>query len=265
MAEAHGVDISRYDEEFLRKATLKRLAVCGIESAAAYAGHLAANRGEAEAFFRSLRNTHSDFFRNPLTFAVLEQLILPALVEEKKNSGAGEIRVWSADCAAGQEPWSLAILLEEATGGRDPSYRIFATDLDDLAQARAGGYSTEAVGNIRARHLNKYFSRQGDLFSIVPRLRAMVDFSAGDLREGSSASPVPSIYGGFDLILCCNLLFYYRPDMQQLILDKVCRALVPGGYFVTGEAERAIVSDQKSLRVVARPAPVFQKSPFPNR
>ncbi len=266
MAEAHGLDISRYEDAFLWKILDKRLVATGLQTIAAYAGHLAGDREEAEKFAHALRINHSDFFRNPLTFALLEQVFLPGLVEAKKKSGGDEIRVWSAGCAAGQEAWSLAMLLDELTG-EAPSYRIFATDLDgpDLALARTGVYSVEGMGNVRSRHLRGCFSRHGDFYAIVPRLRAKVDFSVHDLLDGDSASPAASIYGAFDLIFCCNLLFYYRPDARCQILDKFCRALSPGGYFVTGEAERAIVSQQKRLSAAFPPAAIFQKTNFSHR
>jgi chemotaxis methyl-accepting protein methylase len=257
MAGPHGLDISRYEEAFLRKTIAKRMAATGGGTVAAYGERVAGDRAEAEMFFYSLRIDHSDFFRNPLTFAVLGQLILPGLVEAKKKSG-GEIRVWSAGCASGQEAWSLAMLIEELA---EPApYRIFATDLAEPEFARAGVYSAEAVGNVRARHLREYFSRQGESFSVIPRLRERVDFSAYDLLDGSSASPAASIYGGFDLILCCNVLFYYRKEARLDILDKASRALSPSGYFVTGEVERAMVSEHREFFAVLPPAAVFRMS-----
>ncbi len=260
------------------------MAASGVATLAAYGEHLEQSAPEAVSFFRSLRIDHSEFFRNPLTFAVLEKLILPELVAGKGQCGGGEIRVWSAGCASGQEAWSLAMLLEDVAGlqsrveqaprllvppqagnrdGRPTSggpvpYRIFATDLADPDMARAGVYHARALGNVRLHHLTKYFSEQDDSFSIVPRLRERVDFSAYDLLDSSSASPAASIYGGFDLILCCNVLFYYRPEARQRILDKVSRALSPGGYFVTGEAEKAIVAGRKTFRAVLQPAAIFQ-------
>ena len=255
MAGSYGLDISWYEEEFLRKMIARRMAATGGGTVAAYGERMAGDRAEAEIFFYSLRIDHSDFFRNPLTFAVLGQLILPGLVEAKKKSG-GEIRVWSAGCASGQEAWSLAMLLEELAGA--VPYRIFATDLAEPEFAQAGVYSAEAVGNVRTRHLREYFSRQGESFSVVPRLRARVDFSAYDLLDGSSSSPASSIYGGFDLILCCNVLFYYRNEARQRILHKASRALSPGGYFVTGEVERAMVLEHREFLAVLPPAAVFR-------
>ncbi|MCX6971228.1 MAG: protein-glutamate O-methyltransferase CheR [Verrucomicrobia bacterium] len=256
MAGSHGLDISRYEEAFLRAAISRRMEASGVATLAAYGEHLEQSAPEAGRLFRSLRIDHSEFFRNPLTFAVLEKLILPGLVAGKGQCGSGEVRVWSAGCASGQEAWSLAMLLEDMAG--PVPYRIFATDLADPDAARAGFYHAGELGNVRLRHLTKYFSEQDDSFSIVPRLRDRVDFSAYDLLDSSSASPAASIYGGFDLILCCNVLFYYRPEARQRILDKLSRALSPGGYFVTGEAEKAMVAGQKTFRAVLQPAAIFQ-------
>ncbi|MFA7344503.1 MAG: protein-glutamate O-methyltransferase CheR [Terrimicrobiaceae bacterium] len=254
-----GLDLFRFEEAFLRKAIAGRLLANEMPSLPEYADFLAESPEEAEEFFRSLHVNHSSFFRNPLTFAVIEQLVLPGLVEAKKKSG-GEIRVWSAGCASGQEAWSIAMLLEELTSpqGERVSWRIFATDLAEPDQARVGVYCAGDVGNVRARHLRDYFFRQADSYVIVPGLRSQVDFSVHDLLDDSSASPAAGIFGDFDLILCCNVLIYYRADARQSILEKLWHAISPGGFFVTGEAERTIVSGHQGLRAVAPPAAVFQ-------
>lgn len=258
LAEAYGLDVARYESGFLQRTIAKRMAVTGAGTIPGYAGQLAGDREEAQRLWSSLRITHTDFFRNPLTFAVIEQVVLPALVEAKKKSG-GEIRVWSAGCASGQEAWSLAILLDEVAG--PVAYRIFSTDLEEPVLARSGVYGGAAVGNIRTRHLHEYFSRQGDTYSVSPRLRERMDFSACDLLDGATAIPAASIYGDFDLILCCNLMFYYRPGARKRIMDRIMPALMPGGYFVTGGVEKGIVADYGKLHAVVPPAAVFRTDP----
>lgn len=259
-----GLDISCYDRSFLEKSIENRRKAAVGETPATYLERLAEDDVEAEAFSRSLGITYSEFFRDPFVFALLEQRILPGLVAAKEKSGRGEIRVWSAGCAAGQEAWSVAILLEELTAARDPplAYRIFATDLSepDLALARSGVYNATAVGNIRLRHLNRCFSRQGDAFAIAAPIRTRVDFSLYDLLDASTVCPPVSIYGGFDLVFCCNVLLYYCPETQHLILDKIQRSLAPGGYLLTGETERQIVGSAGGFYAVASPANVFRKS-----
>ena len=264
MERRHGLDISGYAGSFLEQTLAQRMAETGGLTVEAYDEGLAGSRAEAEAFYRSLHVGYSEFFRNPLTFALLEQQVLPALIAAKRQTGGSELRVWSAGCAAGQEAWSVAILLDElcgACGAAPLAHRIFATDISEpeLNQARTGVYSAAAVGNIRMRQLQNCFSRQGEAYTIVPRLRARVAFSTYDLLDARTASPADSLYGDFDLILCCNLLFYYRPDRCQRILDKVCRALAPGGYFVTSETERAVLAEHGGLRAVVPVAAVFRK------
>jgi chemotaxis methyl-accepting protein methylase len=86
-----------------------------------------------------------------------------------------------------------------------------------------------------------------------------VDFSIYDLLDEHSSCPQASLFGDFDLIFCCNVLFYYRADIRQRILAKISRALAPGGYLVTDEVERECVANHHSLYAVAPPAAVFKK------
>jgi chemotaxis methyl-accepting protein methylase len=263
LGRAYGLNIAPYDATFVLSAANKRMAATGVQSLSAYCERLKDGPEEVVTLYRSLRIGYSEFFRNPLAFALLEQVVLPSLVAEKERSGRGELRVWSAGCASGQEAWSAAMLLDELISARSQpvSYRIIATDLseDELSLARAGVYSAEAVETVRLRHLRTYFSPQGESFAVTPRLRAQVDFSTYDLLDEGSKSPAASIYGDFDLVFCCNLLFYYQAEIQQFILGKLCGTLSDGGFLVTGETERAIVARQKWLRAVAPPAAVFQK------
>jgi chemotaxis methyl-accepting protein methylase len=263
MHQQQGLDISVYAKAFLVQTIDQRRAEKRGMTLAEYEEYLSRSPAEAEALCQSLHVCYSEFFRHPLTFALLEQHILPALIAEKKQAGGNEIRVWSAGCAAGQEAWSVAILLDELCGAEDATldYRIFATDVSEpeLRLAREGMYNAEAIGNISSRHLQTYFSLHGDAYAVVPRLRTRVDFSRYDLLDEHSCCPSASLYGDFDLILCCNLLFYYRQDIRQRILDKVCRALAPGGYLVVGEADRAIVSGHQGLCAVNPPVDVFKK------
>ncbi len=262
--QQHGWDLTVYDEAFLTQSLARRLTVISLSSSKAYLDRLLEDRHEAEVFFRSLSISYSEFFRNPLTFAVLEQLVLPGLVEAMEESRRSELRIWSAGCAAGQEAYSVAILLEEmaAARGRPIPLRIIATDVceDELARARAGVYDTSAVQNVRLKQLRDHFTRDGETYVVAPRLRERVDFSTYNLLDERSTSPPASIYGDFDLILCSNVLLYYRPKTQGVILSKVRRSLAHCGYFVTGEVESEIVKRAGGFRKVAPPAAVFKKA-----
>ena len=263
MEQGHGLDVSAYEGTFLLQTIDRMREETGGMTVEAYCECLAGNPAEAEAFYRALRVGYSEFFRDPLSFALLEQQILPVLIAEKRAEEGSELRIWSAGCAAGQEAWSVAILLDALCGAGQAMlpYRIFATDVSeaDLTCARDGIYNTAAVGNIRLKHLQNCFTQHADTYAIVPRLRTRVDFSHYDLLDERSVCPPVSLYGNFDLIFCCNLLFYYRPELRQRILDKVCSALAPGGCFVTGDTEKGIVSEHEDLCAVTPLGTVFKK------
>jgi chemotaxis protein methyltransferase CheR len=261
MRQAHGLDIFQYAPTFLEQSLEKRRAATLSPDGPAYFQRLAQDRAEAEALQQSLFITYSEFFRNPLTFALLEMVILPSLVEARGPSGRTELRLWSAGCAAGQEAYSLAILLDELaqTRGQPVPFRIFATDRSEteLSLARAGVYDAAATAKVGRQRLQQYFSRQGETYHLAQRLKDQVDFSQYDLLDPQTTCPPASIYGDFDLIFCSNVLLYYRPETQRVIVNKTQRCLAPGGYFVTGETERQVAAGCGGFRAVPVPAAAF--------
>ncbi len=262
IGQACGRDISCHDEKFLAKALAKRLAERDNESTTTYLVRLARDHVEAEAFCRSLIVTWSEFFRNPLTCALLEKIVLPGLIQHQQRTGRPAIRIWSAGCAAGEEAYSIAILLDELaeTLGRPITYHIFATDILEagLEAGRQGIYRPEALQNVRLRHWHHYFEPYGDSSRVCARLRSQVDFSHHDLLSPDRPCPAASIYGDFDLILCCNVLLYYRADVQRAIVGRLRTCLAPAGYLVTDEAERAILERDGSFTPVMPSAVIFQ-------
>lgn len=254
-------DISGYDESFLIKSLEKRAFALGVELSDAYIRYLTENSFEADMLFNALNITYSDFFRNPLTFALLEQWIIPLLIHQKK--GDGEIRIWSAGCSAGQEAYSLAMLMDKyhEQEGQELRYRIFATDISQsaLALAREGLYSKDMLQNVKLKQFENYFTNKNGGYQIASRLRESINFSTYDLLDADTENPAESIYGEFDIVICSNLLFYYKPDIQQFILRKACKSMAGNGYLITGEAERDQVNKIQDLQMVSPPAAIFQK------
>jgi len=257
----HGIDIDCFDDSFLSKSLAKRLGSTG-QSIPDYLTRIASDPAEAMAFRDSLQISYSTFFRHPLTFALLEQLVLPELIRQS-TADHRELRIWSAACAAGQEPYSIAILLDDIStaNGHPIRCRLIATDNSeiDLTRARQGCYDPSAVQNVRYKHMQTCFSQVPAGFSVVDRLKNMVDFSKHDLLDAQS-SPETSIFGEFDLILCSNVLFYYRNEMRGLILGKLEKNLAPAGYLVTGEAEREIIKSLGGFNQLMSGGNIFQKS-----
>lgn len=255
-------DISVYDESFLKKMIEKRLERTSCSTFPAYLDYLSKNLDEPKVLLSSLNIRYSEFFRGPLTFAVLEQVILPGLISEKR-SGTSEIRIWSAGCAGGEEAYSLAMILNELTGERDYEipFRIFATDISEqsLETARQGVYDHKSVQNVTLKYLCKYFNQHAELYVIKPELHERIDFSLHDLLDDTSCCPPASIFGDFDLVICSNVLFYYRPDIQNFILNKIGRSLAQSGYLMTNEVERGIVQQAQAFQAISVPATFFQR------
>ena len=262
MKETYQKDLTIYDEAFLVKSLERRITGTDI-SPLDYPSYLQANGHEADGLIASFQITYSQFFRNSLTFAVLEQLVLPHLLSQKPANG--EIRVWSAGCSTGQEAYSIGILLEELiqASSKPMRFRIFATDLsrDVLDTAGTGIYDEESVANIRMKYLKNYFVKQGDSYAVDPGLKEKINFSEYDLLDSHSSNPPDSIFGDFDIIFCCNLLFYYRADVRRAIVKKLKRSLAEGGYLVTGEAESILMGKDEELKMLSSGAPIFQINP----
>jgi len=190
-------DISVYDRNFLHKALEKRLILTSCVSAQEYSRYLSDNVKEAEEFFESLSIIYSEFFRNNLTFSILEQHILPRLIADKEKTGNTDIRVWSAGCAEGQEAYSIAILLNEIFNSslKHFHYLIFATDksLQVLKKAEKGIFDEIAVKNIPVKFLNKYFTNSNGKYTITDVIRHHIDFSHYNMLNKQTLSPPAGI------------------------------------------------------------------------
>ncbi|HEX9438306.1 MAG TPA: CheR family methyltransferase, partial [Roseiflexaceae bacterium] len=178
----------------------------------------------------------TEFFRDAGAFTYLRDQILPSLIERGRENGH-VLRFWSAGCATGEEPYSLALLLAELLGKELPewSIKIFATDIDEgaISFARRGLYPRNILGNMPDEYRQRFFEPVDQGYRIVKSLRQMVIFGQQDLSRGA---PFPRI----DLVVCRNLLIYFKPELQQHVLDLFAYSLHQvNGYLFLGKAETA--------------------------
>ena len=262
MKVSFGLDISMYETSFLEMTIKTRMSALSIKTPEDYLLFLDIVPGESSEIIALLSNSYSEFFRNPLTFTYLEQVILPSLILQKINNKEKEIRVWSAACASGQEAYSLAILFDEMVDRvKSPvSCHIFATDINqaEVDNAQRGIYQTATVDKVSLKRIKTYFSQQDETFTVARQLREYINFSVFDLLAEQYICPPDSIYGNFDLVFCSNLLFYYKPEYRQRIIDKAGNCLASGGYLITGETEREIVKEN-NYREVFLHSGIFQQ------
>jgi chemotaxis protein methyltransferase CheR len=196
----------------------------------------------------------TEFFREPVHFSHMETLVLPALVK----AGRRQIKVWSAACSTGAEPYTLAMVLDgfcEKQRGLD--YSILATDIctDVLGQAIAGRFATPMIQPVsmvqRKRYVMQARDPSRDEVRITPNLRSKVSFARLNLMD--ETYPVPQ---DMDVIFCRNILIYFDKATQAKVLTRLCRHLVPGGYLFLGHSE-SIVGIDLPVKQVANT--IFQK------
>ena len=177
------------------------------------------------------------FFRHPSQFEALEDTILPELVRLHQQERSGPMRLWSAACSAGDEAYSLAILIRETIEPHHPrmDYEIVGTDIDTavLEEARAGRYRKRSVRNVPPAYLRDYFDRSGEAFVVDPAIRDMVEFRPLNLTDAQDMRRMRN----FDLIMCANVLIYFNETSKKDVLQGLYRSLRPGGYLFVGGSE----------------------------
>jgi chemotaxis methyl-accepting protein methylase len=234
-----------FSNSLIENVIAARMSELGLVNLRAYLDYAVGVKSEEEAIYKKLINSYSQFFRNSLTFAFLEHSIFPNLMLAKENQPLKEVRVWSAACASGQEPYSIAMLLLEMHQNRYPlaSFRIVATDIQScqLENARKGSYLYDDVSNLSLQRIQNWFVVDHHNYTIKDQVKEVVSFEQFDLLASPGNSPSSSIFGCFDVVFCANLLFYYNPASICQILERIKRNLNPDGVLVVGEAEKEIV------------------------
>ncbi|MBO6847960.1 MAG: protein-glutamate O-methyltransferase CheR [Maricaulis sp.] len=188
------------------------------------------------AITEALATHETFFFRDNTPFDLFKNDILPVLTRAR---GAGStIRIWCAACSSGQEPYSLAMLLEEERarlGGK--RFEIIATDMAPrvLEKAEAGVYSQfEVQRGLAIQRLVQHFEQNGDQWRIKPNIRQMVNFQKHNLLE-----PIASL-GTFDVVFCRNVLIYFDPETKKQVLSRIARQTPNDGYLIMGAAETVV-------------------------
>jgi len=197
-----------------------------------------AARVAADALAPSLTINETHFFRNLPQLDALRGHVLPRLLSERAERRS--LSVWSAACSSGEEPYTVAILLDQLLSGRESwALDILGTDLDRdvLARARAGRYRKWSFRGVPDAVRERWFTAEpgGKEWQIEPSLATRVRFAQNNLIENA---PPRSVSGGkFDLILCRNVLIYFDDETVGRVLERLHQALSPGGWLVVGHAE----------------------------
>lgn len=188
-------------------------------------------------------------FRSSPQLAALQNVIIPELIATRSKIGLRKLRIWSAGCSTGEEPYTLAMFLLEQTEKllKGWTIEISATDLNDrsIETAKTGIYGSYALRNTSDLYKRKYFTAaEGDKLQVNNEVKARVTFSRLNLSDDSKML----FMKGMDLIFCCNVLIYFDLASKRRVVQHFFSSLQPPGYFFLGHAESLFqVSDQFHL------------------
>lgn len=224
-----GVDLNGYKPAQMRRRLTALAARFGVDSLAAFGETMAKDEKAFGAFKNFFTINVSEFFRDASRWEDLAGQILPRLLSE---SGRQPLKIWSAGCSFGAEPYTLAMMLEELSPGR--THSIVATDIDDgiLARAESGfGYLESDLKQVDQARREKFFTRDADgTYAVVPMIKKRVRF----LRQDLLAQVLDH---GLDLIICRNVVIYFTEDAKRSLYERMYAALRPGGVVFVGGTE----------------------------
>ena len=251
-----GFYCSSYKDSCLRRRFAVRMRVSRAPSFQAYAHVLDSNAAEYEQLMTALTINVSKFFRNPETFACIAARVLPELW----RSTAGEIRIWSAGCASGEEPYSIAALCCEAARSRGATaasrFSIYASDVDEeaLAVAEAGLFPPSAFVDVTPAVIDRYFPLTDECHAVASDVRTLTSFHCQDLLE--HGRPSEKVH----LILCRNVIIYLKREAQERLINRFHELLLPGGFLVLGKVETLLGETRELFAPVSSRERVYRRA-----
>jgi chemotaxis protein methyltransferase CheR len=248
-----GIHLPAGKEGLVRARLAPRLRARELPSVAAYLECVARDRDELTRMIDVLTTNKTSFFREAEHFALLERSVLPALARR-----GGPVRIWSAGCSSGEEPFTVAMVCRETLPTPACSAtRILATDISTrvLARARDASYSPDMVADVPPALVGRHFVAErsddgGRQYRVVDATRALVTFARLNLMADWP------MRGPFDAIFCRNVMIYFDRSTQQRLIQRFASFLAPGGYLFVGHSESLTALDHE-LRYV-QPA-VYQR------
>jgi chemotaxis protein methyltransferase CheR len=205
-------------------------------------------QAELIALLNEITTGETCFFRNQPQLDALRQVVIPKVLEAKAKLPPRRLRIWSAGCSTGEEPYTLGMLLLEEAQGRlkDWTIEILATDLNErsLAHAKNAIYGTYSTRNLTPYYRQKYFTPAGEQLQVQAPVHGSISFSRLNLSDDGHMTFMKSL----DIVFCCNVLIYFDLTSKRKVIQHFYNNLLPHGYFFMGHSESLFgVSDDFRL------------------
>lgn len=219
------IDLTAYKETQLHRRLLNLMSRVGVSNVNEYIKLLEKDSVQRQKFLDFITINVTEFFRNPEIFDEFEGVLKKEVMRAGNN-----IKIWSAACSVGAEPYSIAMILQNSM--RQGNFKIVATDIDStiLRKAQEGVYSGNEVRNVKKSYLDKFFRLEGNKYIIDESIKRNVTFKKHDLILDRYESD-------FDVIVCRNVVIYFNQDIKDKIYEKFARSLKKGGLLFVGATE----------------------------
>ncbi len=232
-----GLDLSNYKETQMKRRLTSLRTKRGFDSFTAYFNAITKEPTLLNEFKDRVTINVSEFWRNPNRWSVLEQKFIPEMLANMPR-----LKCWSAACSTGEEPYTLAMILNEQGSAQAD---ILAMDLDEsvLQKAQQGQYLERSVRDVPPNYMKKYFTREGEHYQIASSLKRMIRFRSGNLL-------LDRFEKDFDLIICRNVMIYFTEPAKHDLYHKFSASLKPGGILFVGSTEQIFSPAQYRLEAV---------------
>ncbi|SDJ67431.1 CheR family methyltransferase [Sediminibacillus albus] len=233
-----GLDLNLYKEVQMKRRLNTLREKRGYQDFVAYYHALSSDNMLLKEFLDRVTINVSEFYRNYARWEVLEKKILPNLLKKKKK-----LKIWSAACSTGEEPYTLAMIMHQYVNPSD--INIVATDLDEsvIERAKTGIYPERALKEVPAPVRKKFFKQEGPFYKVEDSVKQCVTFKKHNLLSDGFES-------NFDLIVCRNVLIYFTETAKQEIYHKFSNSLNNQGIFFVGSTEQIFHPDQYGFEVI---------------
>ncbi len=227
-----GVDFTYYKPSTLKRRIVRRMALNNISVPLQYLAFVRENKDEQDALYNDMLISVTSFFRDPASFDLLCNVIMPNIIHQKSPNES--LRIWVAGCATGEEAYSIAICLQEYLGAKAATMKIqiFATDISEtaIAKARTGIYKPADMEGLSAARQQQFFTKLDDNYQVNKATRDLCVFAHHNLLKDPPFSKV-------DLISCRNVMIYLEPVLQKRILTTFHYSLNEQGFLMLGKSE----------------------------
>ena len=249
-----GFNCEDYKQPHLKRRLAVRLRATKSKTYKEYAELLLKNAGEEIQLKETLTVNVTELFRNPETYESVQHNVLPELIKHKGDNRF--LKVWSAGCSNGEEPYSIAIMLNEYLGSSAKRYNIsiMGTDIDEdsLRKAEMGVFQSKQLEKISKERLERFFIKKDNNYQVNDEIKRLVKVKSHDLISGQKLS-------GFDIIFCRNVTIYFEQKLQETLYMNFYSALNEGGYFVMGKTETLVGPAGRLFKHVDLRERIYQK------